>query len=177
MRRNAYSWMDEDEDLQVFVPGLMASGILVSIGMLVWDGIKRAFPNLGSRARSAALVSNASGRLDDLLAVERGEVPQAMRVERVRRNRVRSLALAMLAAIATALTTMTTVYAYGAEEGTLAGRGWTLSFGLGLATVFAVLSGLWLASALWGGREPQWLASAHTHWPIGVLPEPAQHDA
>lgn len=42
---------DDAPGLNVFVPGLMGAGILLSAGILVSDGIKKLFPNSGTRRR------------------------------------------------------------------------------------------------------------------------------
>jgi hypothetical protein len=67
-----------------------------------------------------------------------------------------------------------TLEAYNAEQGTLSGRGWTLTMGLGVASATALLGGLWLLSAIIAKREPRWLSQAQARWPVGVLPDPAE---
>jgi hypothetical protein len=172
------SWFDDDADLQVFVPGLMATGILVSIVMLIWDGIKRFIPDVGRRSRAARQAEMTSGRVNDLASIELGDVPLRERVQRSQRNRVKSLCLTVICGIASSGLAAGTFEVYNGTEGTLAHRGWTLSVGLGAAAVVAVLGLLWLLTAIVPQRaQPRWLQNAQTHWPIGDLPAATEADS
>ena len=169
---NRHSWLYEDDgDLHVFVPGLMAGGILVSICMLIWDGIKKLIPNTTRRARAAELRVRAEGRVNDLRSVEAGEVPRPGRVDRIVRHRVAAGALALAALAAAGTIAFMTFGAYSARTGTLAQRGWTLTGGFSVAGVAAVLGIVWIASAVYGRRAPAWLQKAATRWPVGALPD------
>ena len=169
---NRHSWLYEDDgDLQVFVPGLMAGGILVSIGMLVWDAIKKLIPNTTRRARAAELHVRAVGRVNDLLSVEAGEAPRPGRVERIVRNRLAAAGLALAALAGAGTIAFMTFGAYSARTGTLAHRGWTLTGGFSVAGVATALGLVWVASAAYGHRAPAWLRRAATRWPVGALPD------
>jgi hypothetical protein len=178
MVRDRARWLDEDGDLQVFVPGLMATGILVSICMLIWDGVKRFVPDLGARRRAARLRMHTTGRVNDLASIERGMPPAPMQVERVSRGRGRSLLLAIGALAAAGVSGFLTIAAYSTPGGSFSGRGWTLSMGLSLAGICAAFGTTWLCVALSDQEnERAWLARARTRWPIGVLPSPDESDA
>lgn len=172
-----WSWLDDGEDLQVFVPGLMATGILVSIGMLIWDGIKKVFPDVGSRQRAATSTERTLGRVRDLTSIETGESPAAVRVRRIRRSRGSSLRLALVALSVCGATIYMTLTTYSEGEGPLAGRGWTLSLGLMLAASFGLLAVGWLWSSSTSDRMPGWMETSHSRWPLGVLPKPDDGNA
>lgn len=174
MIRERGAWLDEDDGLQVFVPGLMATGILVSIGMFIWDAVKKFLPQFGRRQRAAHLATLSSGRVSDLASVELGEAPSVGHVDRVRRSRGSALLHAIGAFAVALVIAMTTFGAYAARTGTLGGRGWTLSMGLSVAGVALVVGLVWLLTALADERLPAWAEKAQTRWPIGVLPEPAE---
>lgn len=176
MRRAGPSWFEEDDDLQVFVPGLMATGILVSIGMLIWDGLKKFLPDVGRRQRAATLARRTSGRVNDLLSIGQGESPSFTKVERVRRARGPALLLASAAAVLAATISLLTIAAYQAEQGTLAGRGWTLTAGMSVAGAFGALATAWLFAALGNDPLPAWAERSQGCWPIGALPQPSESD-
>ena len=175
--RDRSSWFDEEADLQVFVPGLMATGILVSIGMFVWDAVHKLLPDVGKRRQAARLAQRASGRVSDLNSIEWGEVPTAARILRVRRTRGAALLWSIAAFIAAGAAAVMTWGAYSARTGSLAGRGWTLSMGFSVTGAFAVFGIIWLCAALLSEQLPSWLDKAQARWPIGVLPEPTESDA
>jgi hypothetical protein len=175
--RKRWTWLDEDDELGVFVPGLMATGILVSIGMLIWDGIRRFLPDLGRKQRAARSVGRVSGRMSDLASIEQNEPPSYVRVHRVRRSRRSALVLSACALTASAATFYIAFSAYHESEGPLAGRGWTLSTGLVAAGGFAWLCFAWLLSCLTSGPLPTWIETAHNRWPLGTLPQPGDGDS
>lgn len=173
MRPQRSFWLEDDGDLQVFVPGLMATGILVSIGMLVWDGIKRFVPDVGKRQRAARLAERSIGRVSDLISIREGDLPSVTRVSRTRRSRAACLARAGLSGVIAAAITTATLEAYAGPEGPLAERGWTLSVGLGVAGCFALGGFVWLLSGLLNANSrPAWLERVEGTWPFGDLPDP-----
>lgn len=158
----------------VFVPGLMGAGILLSIVMLVSDGLRRMFPVRGERARAARLEANALGRVQDLRSVARGVAPHPVRVRHVPRPRIASALLGLLAAgIAVALISATQSI-YHAEAGVLADRGWTLGAGYSGAAIFGTGAAVWILSSVTGPARPRWLERAAAVPPLGGLPDPAQ---
>lgn len=170
-------WFEEDGDLQVFVPGLMATGILVSVGMFVWDGVRKLFPDIGRRRQAARLTMRSAGRVNDLASIDAGEAPEPAHVARVRRTRSAALLLAISALAVGAAISVVTLAAYNSGEGTLAGRGWTLSMGFSVVAALVLSSAMWLCAALMGEQLPSWPHRAQARWPIGVLPEPTEADA
>ena len=169
MVRDRARWLDEDGDLQVFVPGLMATGILVSVGMFIWDGVKQFLPDVGARKRAARLTMHSAGRVNDLMSIERGLAPTLPRIRRVRRSRGSALLLAVIALTAAATATFVTLAAFATEGTSFSGRGWTLSMGATVVFMFGVPGIAWLCSALLDDG-PRWVARAQTRWPIGALP-------
>lgn len=155
----------------VFVPGLMVTGILVSMIMLVADGIKRLMPARGQRARAVAMEIKVRGRVSDLASVGLGVDPVPPRIDRVPRSRLSSAALALVAFSITGLLIVATIGAYTTPDSTLNERGWTLSIGFGAAALPAIVGLVWLASALFGSTPPEWLQRATRYWPIGTLPD------
>src|ERR687896_178713 len=145
----------ETGDLNVFVPGLMAAGILVSMAMLIADG-----------------------RVSDLESIGLGMAPVPKRIERIPRSAITSSALAFVSSTAAHGIARTTIGSYTARTGELAGRGWTLSIGLGLAGTFAIFGAVALMLALTRGRTHRpWLLIAARRWPLGQLPHPTQEEA
>ena len=163
-------WHDEDEGLQVFVPGLMATGILVSIGMFIWDGIKKFLPDMGGRQRAARLRKQTAGRVNDLTGIDRGVAPIPVHMERVRRSRGSALLLALGAFALAASVGFVTTVAYSGTGSSFSGRGWTLSMGGGVVVTSLLLGSTWLWSAL-VDNSPAWLTRAQARWPIGGFPD------
>jgi hypothetical protein len=155
----------------VFVPGLMVTGIMVSMIMLAADGIKRLMPARGEKARAVRMEMKVRGRVSDLASVGLGVDPAPPRIDRVPRSRVSSAGLALISLSIAGLLIVATISAYSSPGSTLYTRGWTLSIGLGAATLPAIFGLLWLASATFGDQPPEWLRRAARHWPIGTLPD------
>jgi hypothetical protein len=173
--RDRASWLDDDGELQVFVPGLMATGILVSIGMFIWDGVRKFMPDLGARKRAARLSMQTNGRVNDLVSIERGLPPAPVRIQRVRRTRGSALLLAVLAWTAALSIGFATLTAFTSEGTSFSGRGWTLSMGMSVMFTCGAFGIAWLYSAL-VKQGPQWVTKAQTRWPIGMLPEIDERD-
>src|ERR687896_683789 len=168
----------ETGDLNVFVPGLMAAGILVSMAMLIADGAKKLLLSRGHRARLIELQRHAAGRVSDLESIGLGMAPVPKRIERIPRSAITSSALAFVSLTAALGIARTTIGSYTARTGELAGRGWTLSIGLGLAGTFAIFGAVALMLALTRGRTHRpWLLIAARRWPLGQLPHPTQEEA
>jgi hypothetical protein len=166
-------WLSDDADdgLHVFVPGLMVTGILVSMGMLISDGVKKVAPSRGHRARAIAIEKKVRGRIADLTSVGLGVAPAAARIDRVPRRRRKSALLAAVAsAISVAIVSMT-IDVYEDSMGTLDHRGWTLTAGFLIAAIPAALGIAWLAGALYKSERPEWLRRLQGMWPIGELPD------
>jgi hypothetical protein len=165
-------------DLNVFVPGLMAAGILMSMAMLIADGAKRLWPSRGHRARLIALDRLAAGRVSDLESIGLGVAPVPKQVVRTPRNATTSAAIAFVSLSAALGIARTTIGLYTARTGELAGRGWTLSLGIGLASAFASFGIVALLLALTRGRTRRpWLLIAARRWPLGQLPAPTPEEA
>ncbi|MGH2730497.1 MAG: hypothetical protein ACRDJI_07785 [Actinomycetota bacterium] len=155
----------------VFVPGLMVTGILVSMIMLAADGIKRLIPARGDKARALRMEMKVRGRVSDLASVGLGVDPVPPRIDRVPRSRVSAAGFALVSLSIAGLLIVATISAYTTPGSTLYKRGWTLSIGFGAAALPAIFGLLWLASALFGDEPPEWLRKAARHWPIGTLPD------
>lgn len=160
----------------VFVPGLMGAGILVSIVMLVTDGVRKLFPVRGDRARAARMRSIAMGRANDLLAVGKGIPPEPATVRHVPRSRWVSLLLGVLAAAGAAAVLATTQSFFNDDIVDLAGREeWGFGLGWGTSALLATGAVVWLLSAAFGSRRPEWVTRLASVPPLGTLPEP--HEA
>lgn len=157
----------------VFVPGLMGAGILVSIVMLVTDGIRKLFPVRGDRARAARVRAVALGRANDLRAVGRGEPPEPARVLHVPRSRGVSVILGMLALAAAVAVLAGTQSYFNSDLIDLAGREeW--GFGLGWGASFLLAAGgvIWLASGALGKNRPELVERLASLPALGELPDP-----
>src|SRR6266508_3523975 len=111
--------------LGVFVPGLMGAGLLVSIMLLIADGVRRLFPSRGERARAVLLAQRAHGRVRDLTTVRTGDVPTAVVVPRAVRPRITSVVFGVVAAALAAVVVCSALLAYWSDGTSLSGRGWT----------------------------------------------------
>jgi hypothetical protein len=161
----------EDEGPNVFVPGLMAAGILLSIVMLAADAAKWLWPSRGERARGARIAHKLQGRINDLESVALGTAPKPFRVKREPRGVVVSIALAIASFAATHEIFFATIRVYGARTGSLAQRGWTLSGGFFFASVCASIGVLAMLNVISpAGRRPRWLASVNSNWLLGRIP-------
>jgi len=156
----------------VFVPGLMGAGILLSIVMLISDGVRRMFPVRGERARAARLRANALGRVSDLRSVARGLAPIPARIRHVPRPRLAAAVLGLLAAGTAVALVSATQSVFHADTGVLAERGWTLGAGYSAAALFGAAAAVWLASAVAGPSRSPWLDRVAAVPPLGGLPEP-----
>lgn len=159
------------EERGVFVPGLMGAGILLSIVMLVSDGLRRVLPVRGERARAVRAEIAAVGRARDLLAVERGRPPRPHRVRQVPRERGPSLVLGALSTTVAVTVGRVTLTIFESRTGVLADRGWTLGFGYSAAALFGLAGLVWLASAALGSTRPPWLDRLARWGPLGTDPD------
>lgn len=160
------------DEAGVFVPGLMGAGILLSMAMLVADGVRKLAPIDGEKARAARITAVAKGRVADLLALPGGEPPRPFRVRRVPRSRRHSLLLGLVSGATALVLFSTTWQVYEAETGVLADRGWTLSFGFVVTGLFALAAVIWLLGAAIGGRGPWWWERTAGWGVLGTLPPP-----
>ena len=174
LRTKRASWLSEEQTdgLNVFVPGLMAAGILMSIGMLIGDAFRKLVPAAGKKARAAQISLKSQGRVNDLSAIGLGVAPTKPHIERVPRRRLQAIALALASLWVAFFIIESTITAYTSTRGTLAGRGWTLTGGFSLAFVPLCLGLMWGLSVFYRHAQPAWLRQATQRWPIGSLPDP-----
>ena len=95
---------DDAPGLNVFVPGLMGAGILLSAGILVSDGIKKLFPNSGKRRRID--VSRGVQRIVADVAAAAGV---AINEDNISRRKLRSVAWYTFGAAASAVVAFVSV--------------------------------------------------------------------
>jgi hypothetical protein len=158
--------------LAVFIPGLMGAGIIVSIVMLVSDGLRRLLPVRGDRARGVHVSRRARARVHDLVSVRTGEAPLPVTVLRVPRPRSVSLALGALALAGAVAIMVGAVVVYRGHGSVLSGRGWPLGGGAVLAFPLGAAGLVLLLSSALGPRRPGWLDRLARMEPLGALPDP-----
>lgn len=156
----------------VFVPGLMGAGILVSIAMLVADGMRRLRPAVRGRARVWVQAVRAQGRVHDLVAVHSGEAPVSPPLPRVTRPRPAAFLLGVLAIAAGVAALLGAFELYRGSTGALGNRGWTIGAGLGVAVPLGGAGVVWLAAASLGASAPGWLRRIAATGVLGTLPDP-----
>jgi hypothetical protein len=156
----------------VFVPGLMGAGIIVSVVMLVSDGLRQLLPARGGRARAVHITTRAQARVHDLVSVRTGEPPLPATVARVPRPRAVSLALGALALVCAAAIMAGAVVVYRGHGSVLSGRGWPLGGGVALALPLGAAGLVLLLSGALGPRRPGWLDRIARMEPLGALPDP-----
>ena len=156
----------------VFVPGLMGAGILLSIAMLLGDGVRKVFPTRGERARAARIRSIALGRANDLRAVGQGVAPAPARVRRVPRRRFPALFLGLFAAVAAGALFALTQSFFDTDMVRLSGREeWGVGLGFAGAALFGAGALVWLLSGVLGTRGPEWVVRLASVPPLGQLPQ------
>jgi hypothetical protein len=158
--------------LAVFIPGIMGAGIIVSIVMLVSDGLRRLVPVRGARARAVHIATRTQARVHDLVSVRTGEPPLPATVSRVPRPRAVSLALGALALAGAGAIMVGAVVVYRGHGSVWSGRGWPLGVGLALALPLGLAGLVLLSSGVLGPRRPGWLDRLARTEPLGVLPDP-----
>jgi len=136
---------DEYAGMNVFVPGLMGAGILMSAGLLVGDGIKRLFPSSGTRRRvevTRGVQSVVAG-----VAAAAGVVVEEQNISRRRTRSVSFYALGAIVLGAIAVLAVAKGIVEYNGEGVFEGNAIAIVFGSslgavagGLAAVFAILS-------------------------------------
>lgn len=131
---------DDAHGLNVFVPGLMGAGILLSAGILVSDGFKKLFPKSGTRRRID--VTRGVQRIVAEVAAAAGV---AIHEDNISRRKLRGVAWYVFGAAASAVVAFVSVSrgieAY-ATDGILEENAIAIVFGSvagGIATVFAVV--------------------------------------
>jgi hypothetical protein len=144
-RRADHSIADDQTGLNVFVPGLMGAGILLSAGILVSDGIKKLFPNSGAR-RSIEVTRGVQRTVADTAAA----AGIAIEERNISRRRLRSVGFYAIGAVALGVIAVASVSlgirAYG-DDGVLEDNAIAIVFGsvagaitAGLAISFALLA-------------------------------------
>lgn len=157
---------DEEVGLTVLVPGLMGLGFLISLVMLVADGIGRILPRSGRR-RAVAIASLSPARVSDVIAVVTGSPPTPRAVTRVPRPRIQALTLAVIAGAGAVVAVVVGIE--GAAEVGVDRQAWVLGFGVFVAAILAGLAVLWLGTVVTGRSAPRWLRRLHNSWPLGTL--------
>jgi hypothetical protein len=168
-------WLTEDQDgTNVFVPGLLGAGLLISMVMLVSDGLRRIDPLRAQAARERETMAHAEGRVRDLHAVVSGREAEPPRFAYEPRGRFATLIGGL---VAVALAVAVVWWSIGIYHGTgsvLNDRGWTIGGGVLVALILAFPGLLLLSSGLLGTAEPEWLKRLAARPPLG---RPAGLDA
>jgi hypothetical protein len=142
-RRADRSIADDQAGLNVFVPGLMGAGILLSAGILVSDGIKKLFPNSGAR-RSIEVTRGVQRIVADTAAA----AGIAIEERNISRRRLRSVGFYAVGAVVLVLLAVVSVslgiVAYG-DDGVLEENAIAIVFG---SVVGAIAAGLAISFAL-----------------------------
>ncbi len=144
-RRADHSIADDQVGLNVFVPGLMGAGILLSAGILVSDGIKKLFPNSG--ARRSIEVTRGVQRIVADTAAAAGIAIEERNISRRRLRSVGFYAVGAIGLVALAIASVSLgIVAYG-DDGVLEENAIAIVFGsvagaiaAGFAISFAMLA-------------------------------------
>ncbi|MGH9026147.1 MAG: hypothetical protein ACRDWD_08530 [Acidimicrobiia bacterium] len=161
-------WLTEDQDgTNVFVPGLMGAGLLVSMAMLAADGFRRLDPFRAEATRERATQAHAEGRVRDLHAVASGTTATPPRFTRDPRGRPVSLTGGVLALGLAVAAVWWSFVIYNSTGSVLSDRGWTLGGGGLIALALAGPGLVLLASGLLGSATPDWLTRLATRPPLG----------
>jgi len=129
---------DDHEGLAVFVPGLMGAGILVSTGILVSDGVKKLFPNTGTR-RTIDVTRGVQRVVADVAAAAGVKIEE----RNISRRGLRSITFyavgAIILGVAAPLSVGTGIAEY-ADDGVLEENAISIVFGSALGAVLAGLA-------------------------------------
>ncbi len=135
---------DELAGTNVFVPGLMGAGILVSAGILLSDGIKKLLPNSGTRRRLEVIRG-----VQTVVAGVAASAGVTVEEQNISRRRARSVTFYILGAVilgALAVAAVAKGIIEFNNDGVFEGNAISIAFGsilgavaAGLAIVFAIL--------------------------------------
>jgi len=159
-----------DTDLNVFVPGLMGAGILLSAVILISDGIKRLLPSRGERRRTEiakgvhGLVSGAA-RAAGWTVGPRSGPRRGLRS----RNAYAAGALTLIGASWAVYRAGESTYSGG---GTLEGNLWPLGFGIGFGIAFGIAGSTLVILAVAHRHLPRRAAALVAKSPLGRLHAP-----
>jgi len=169
-RRADYSAGDDQVGLNVFVPGLMGAGILVSAAILVSDGIKKLFPNSG--ARRTIDVTRGVQRVVAGVAASAGV---SIQEQNISRRRLRSVAFYAIGAIVLGFLAVASVslgLAAYADEGVLEENAIAIVFGSAVGAVIAALALVFSLLALVRQRRLVGVTSLMETTSVGRLQAP-----
>lgn len=162
----------EDEPLHVFVPGVMGAGIILSVIILVAEGIRKTFPSHGVR-REVEVARGVQGVVAGAARAAGYPPGKWIGPRRVLRSRVFYAILSIGCTMAATLLINGGVAAYTSTEG-LAGNPWPLGWGIGLGTGFALVALGSLIVAVVHRRLPRAIRHLVADTPVGRLrPPPA----
>jgi hypothetical protein len=140
--------------LAVFVPALMGTGILLSGGILVADGIKRLLPNRGLRRR-VWLARAVHGVVEATARAAGCDIPEHQLFTRELRSRWTYLGTAVPLAALGVLALRAGIGAYNNAGGTLFGNQWAIRMGAAAATVLFAGTALLAALGVLYRRSPE----------------------
>lgn len=175
-RAAALLWTaDIEEDLvdagsaRVFVPSIMGAGILVSLGILVGDALRRIAPSAGAARRHAATrrrVRRLVAPLADAIGAPAPSLPKARRRLRSRRFYaflfVGSVTLSLYVAIGSTAN-------YLRDSGPFSGVVWMEALAMSASVFFLAVGVISLAVAVRHPVIPRWTRLVIDYTPLGVL--------
>jgi len=159
LRPREPGWLTEDQEgTNVFIPGLMGAGLLVSMAMLVADGIRKVDPLRSQATRERAVALHAEGRARDIAAVPTGHHAEPPKLEYERRGRLTSVIAGVIGLVVAVAVVWWSITIYYGTGSVLSDRGWTVGGGVLIALLLAVPGFVLLASGASGRAAPAWLA-------------------
>jgi hypothetical protein len=168
LRPRRPGWLTEDQDgTNVFIPGLMGAGLLVSVGMLLADGVRRLDPLRTRAARERAILAYAEGRVRDLHAVAIGTTPVPPRLAYAPRSRAARLTTGGIALGLATAAVWWSIAMYHSTGSVLSDRAWTVGAGVLVGLALALPGLVLLASGALGRAAPGWLTHLAGRPPLG----------
>lgn len=171
--RSDIDWAEMPEGLNVFVPGLMGAGILLSAVILVSDGVRKLLPNRGVRRRLKVVL--AVRRIVVDVAEAAGiDVEERNLVRRERRPAAVYLLVAFVALPLAVLVARWGFNAYSSSGSALEGNAMAIFYGMvgALAVGLPGLVSLWLSMPRL--RPPQAVNWLVRRTPFGRLSAPPE---
>ena len=168
-------WAEDGGDMNVFVPGLMGAGILISGAILVADGVRHLLPSRGVRRR-LNVMRGVRRIVVDLADAAGIEIAERNLIHRRARSRWLYLSVAMGAVALAVIAARWGFNAFNSSGSSLEGNAMAVFYGLVVAASVGSAGLVALALAAVGpqSRVLRWVV-AHTVYgrlsgpPVGVV--------
>ena len=172
-------WAEDGGDMNVFVPGLMGAGILISGAILVADGVRHLLPSRGVRRR-LNVMRGVRRIVVDLADAAGIEIAERNLIHRRARSRWLYLSVAMGAVALAVIAARWGSNAFNSSGSSLEGNAMAVFYGLVVAALCGVRRPRCARSGCGGAAKPRAALGRGSHrlrqaeWaPVGVVERPS----